>query len=154
MTTHMCQTVKFFQCAENISFNSKNLRRRNSIANNFARILTLNTALTPRSPLQPYSTSPSPRPSLALFLLLLHQAIHTKIRATRIVLKLLHSGQKQNLQAFFENCAGNAANWSENLRRNWSIKEVCADGKRARNFCAGNAFHAQTKLYSLAYVFR
>ena len=99
-----------------------------------------------------YSKSPSPRLSLALFLLLLHQAIHTKIRATRIVLKLLRSGQKQNLQAFFENCAGNAANCSENLHRNWSIKELCADRKRARNFCAGNAFPAQTKLYSLGLI--
>ena len=28
-------------------------------------------------------------------------------------------------------------------------EEFCADRKKARNFCAGNAFPAQTKLYSL-----
>ena len=117
-----------------------------------APILTQNTAFVPRSPLHPYSMRPSPRLSLALVLPLLHQTIQTKSRATRIVLKTLHSWRKQKFQAFFLNCAGNAANWMENLRGNWSFKELCADRKQARNFCAGNAFPAQTRLYSLVHI--
>ena len=113
----------------------------------FARI---NATFAPRSPLQPYSTSPSPRLSLALFLLLLHQAIHTKIQSYKDCIETAPFWAEAKFASlFFENCAGNSANWSENLRRNWSIKEFCADGKRARNFCAGNAFPVQTKLYSL-----
>ena len=46
---------------------------------------TLNTTFAPRSPLQPYSKSP-------------HLACLS--HSTRIILKLLRSGQKQNLQAF------------------------------------------------------
>ena len=119
----------------------------------FARILTLSTSydttFAPTSPLQPYSTSPSPRPSLALFLLLLHQSIHTKIRATRIVLKLLRSVQKQNLQAFLLKLRGLCSKLVGKPAQNWSIKEFCADGKQARNFCSGNVFPAQTKFYSL-----
>ena len=94
------QTVKFFQSAENISLNSEKLRRKTILSQTiFARILTLNATFAPRSPLQP-----TPRaPRLAC---LSHYSCFcfikpSKIRATRIALKLLRSGQKQNLQAFF-----------------------------------------------------
>ena len=80
----------------------------------------LNTAFAPRSPFQPYSKSPLPQLSLTLFLSMLHQP-SKQSKGARTVSKPLHSGQKQNLQAFFENCAGNAANWLKILCRKWSI---------------------------------
>ena len=43
---------------ENVGFNSEKLHSRNSIANFCVWLLSLNTALAPTSPLQPYSTSP------------------------------------------------------------------------------------------------
>ena len=116
----------------------------------------LNTAFAPRSPCQPRFQPYSKSPFLALtvsriILVNASSTIQTKSKGARIVLKPLHSGQKQSLQAFFENRAGNAANWLKILCRKWSIKEFCADRKQARNFCAGNAFPMQTKLYSLEY---
>ena len=53
------QTVKFFQCAENISLNSEKLRRKTILSQTiFARILTLNATFAPRSPLQPTPRAP------------------------------------------------------------------------------------------------
>ena len=96
------QTVKFFQCAENIGFNSEKFRRRNSVANYIcARILALNTTFTSRFPLQPYSTSPSPQLSLTLFLSMLHQAIQTKSKGARIVFKTALFVVESNFASLF-----------------------------------------------------
>ena len=94
------QTVKFFNVQRTLAFSPKNCAEEILSQTICARILMLNTAFAPRSPFQPYSKSPLPQLSLALFLSMLHQP-SKRSKGARTVLKPLHSGQKQNLQAFF-----------------------------------------------------
>ena len=59
VVVEMFQTVKFFQCAENISLNFEKLRRKTILSQTiFAQILTLNATFAPRSPLQPTPRAP------------------------------------------------------------------------------------------------
>ena len=115
----------------------------------FARILTLNATFAPRSPLHCSLLQEPLALPVALFLLCFIKPSIQRSELLGLYRNCSVLGRSKICKPFFENSAGNAANCSENLRRNWSIKEFCADRKRARNFCAGNAFPAQTKLYSL-----